>query len=120
MRASTPRLTRVTRTVGLLSILAGGLVPSTPAEEPSAPETHTVRGRVQLRPGGPVVDGEFEVHAVPTDLPTVGADAAPLEDDDLVLGIVVEDSAVAFPIRFLAMFEIIDHRVGDTPLAPSW
>ncbi len=90
-----------------------------PQDEPSS-AGRTVRGRMQARPGGPMEDVEVAVHEVPTDLPTVPAEEAPLEDDDLVLGVVVDAQAVAFPIRYLAMFEVVDSRVGETPVAPTW
>ncbi len=41
-------------------------------------------------------------------------------NDDLVLGVVVDGKAMAYPIRYLAMSEVLNDRVGDTPLAPSW
>jgi len=93
-----------------LTILAG--------TQTSGPRT--VKGLVQVRPGGPLKEAEVRVHPVPTDLPSVPAAQAPLKDEDLVLGVVVEDEPMAYPIRFLAMFEVVDHRVGSTPIAPSW
>lgn len=62
----------------------------------------------------------MSVHPVPVDPPTVEASKAPLDDDDLVLGVVMDGKAVAYPIRFLSMFEVINGRVGETPIAPSW
>jgi len=50
----------------------------------------------------------------------VSVDQAPLEDKDLVLGIVKDGQAVAYPVRFLAMSEIVDSEVGNTPVAPTW
>ncbi len=60
------------------------------------------------------------VHPVPTDLPLVGADGVDLEEDDLVLGVEVDGLAVAYPVRYLAMFEIVGDLIGTTPVAPSW
>ncbi|RMF59614.1 MAG: DUF3179 domain-containing protein [Calditrichaeota bacterium] len=79
-----------------------------------------VKGYMQARPGGPMEEVEVGVHEVPVDLPMVSADQAPLQEDDLVLGVVRDGQAVAFPIRFLAMFEVVDSRVGKTPVAPTW
>jgi hypothetical protein len=85
-------------------------------EEPS----RKVSGVMQARPGGPMEQVEVGVWEVPTDLPSVAASEAPLKDDDLVLGVVVEGQAMAYPIRYLALYEVVDHRVGETPLAPTW
>ena len=79
-----------------------------------------VRARVQARPGGPVVDTEMAVHRVPTDLPSVTAAKAPLNDEDLVLGVVANGIAKAYPIRFLSLHEVVDDQVGDLPVAPTW
>lgn len=89
-----------------------------PPEAPAPPKT--VKGLMQARPGGPLEEVEVAVHEVPVDLPSVPADKAQLDDDELVLGVVVDTQAIAYPIRYLAMFEVVDHRVGDTPLAPTW
>ncbi len=88
-------------------------------EKPSA-DRRTVKARVQLRPGGPLEEVDLHVHPVPTDLPTVPAAEAHLEEQELVLGVVLDGEAMAYPIRFLALYEIVDHRAGKTPVAPSW
>lgn len=80
----------------------------------------TIRTRVQVRPGGPVEEVEMGVHEVPVDPPSVSADEADLDDDELVLGLVLDGRPIAYPIRYLATTEVVNHRVGDTPLAPSW
>lgn len=89
-------------------------------QAPAPRPARTVKGLMQVRPGGPLEEAEVGVHEVPVDLPTVSAAQAPLQDDELVLGVVVGDRAVAYPIRYLALFEVVDHRLGDTPLAPTW
>ena len=94
--------------------------PEAPSEKVVPPARKTVKGRMQTRPGGPFWDVEVEVHEVPDDLPSVPAAAAPLADSDLVLGVVVGGHPMAYPIRYLALFEIIDDRIGDIPVAPSW
>ena len=83
-------------------------------------QERTVRARVQAHPGGPVEDIEMSVHEVPVDPKTVSAGEVQLEDGELVLGLVIEGRAIAYPIRYLSMFEVINDRVGDTPLAPTW
>ncbi len=83
-------------------------------------QSRTVRGRMQPRPGAPMGDVEVAVHQVPSDLPSVPAASADLRDSDLVLGVVVGGQPVAYPVRYLALFEVVNARVGDTPLAPTW
>lgn len=111
------------RTLGL-PILAAALVGAAAylvfGPEPAEEETRTVSGRMQARPGGPLEEVTVAVHQVPTDLPIVPADKAQLKDDDLVLGVETDGRAVAFPIRYLAMYEVVDSRVGPTPVAPTW
>lgn len=85
---------------------------------PSPPES--VKGLMQKYPGGPMEVVEVAVHAVPVDVPSVDAEDAALNDNDLVLGVMIDGRAMAYPIRFLALYEIIDDQVGDTPLAPTW
>ncbi len=80
----------------------------------------TVSGLMQARPGGPLEQVEVEVHEVPVDLPTVPADQASLENDDLVIGVVQDGEAVAYPIRYVANYEVLDSKVGKTSVAPTW
>ena len=84
----------------------------------SVPET--VKGFMQTRPGGPMEEVEVRVHEVPVDLPLIDADKAPLHDDDLVLGVADNEHQVAYPIRYLAMSEVVDGYVGETPVAATW
>lgn len=95
----------------LLSALPAMGAPATP---------RTVRAHVQTRPGGPRVETDMAIHEVPVDLPAVSAAEAPLQDDDLVLGVILDGQPKAFPVRYLAMHEVIDDRVGETPVAPTW
>jgi len=83
-------------------------------------QNNTVRARVQMRPGGPLEEVEMRVAEAPVDPPTVAADAVDLEDDELVVGVVLDGEAIAYPVRYLAMSEVVNDRVGDTPIAPSW
>jgi hypothetical protein len=99
----------------IITLLAAVATPLTAQEQ-----ERKVRARVQAHPGGPIEDVEMSVHEVPVDPKTVSTDEANLEDDELVLGLVIEGQPIAYPIRYLAMFEVINDRVGDTPLAPTW
>ena len=80
----------------------------------------TVRATVQARPGGPVEEVEMGVHEAPLDLPLVSVADADLQDDDLVLGVVLDGQATAYPIRFLALSEVVNGTAGKTPVAPTW
>lgn len=84
-------------------------------------EAHrTVKAVVQPRPGAEPDEIDMRVHEVPVDLPSVPASDATLDDDDLVLGVVADGRAMAFPVRYLAMYEVVDGRVGSLPVAPTW
>jgi hypothetical protein len=54
-----------------------------------APSRHVV-GYVQTRPGAPREKAEIEVYEAPIDPVKTVADRAPIEDDDLILGVIVE------------------------------
>jgi len=79
-----------------------------------------VRATVQRRPGGPHEEMDMAVHAAPTDLATLAADEVDLDGDELVLGVVVEGQPVAYPVRYLALSEVVNDRVAETSIAPSW
>jgi len=83
-------------------------------------EPRTVRARVQPRPGAEVTELDMRVHRVPVDPPIVAAGDARLGADELVLGIERDGSAVAVPIRYLALYEVLNSSVGDLPVAPTW
>ncbi len=101
----------------LVFILTLATVAPLPAgDEP----TRSIQVRVQPRPGAPVEDVDMKVHASPTDLRTVSADEATLGNDELVLGIVAGHRAMAYPIRYLAMYEIVNDRLGEADVAPTW
>jgi hypothetical protein len=105
-----------------LLVSLGGCAPAThePSEEAGPEPVKTVKARVQVRPGGEEERVEMPVYEAPVDLPSVTAAAAALDAEELILGVVVEGAAVAYPIRYLAMFEIVNDRVQGVPLAPTW
>ena len=45
---------------------------------------------------------------------------AGLDDQDLVLGMVRDGQAMAWPIRYLAMYEVVNSKAGKKPVAPTW
>ena len=83
-------------------------------------ETRTVHAKVQARPGAPLSEFDMPVHTVPVDPPLIGAKDARLGEDELVLGIEHDGQTVAFPIRYLALYEVVNSRVGKLPVAPTW
>ncbi len=98
------------------------LAPPTLADATQAvpPERRTVTGRMQPAPGAPMQEVEVAIHQVPTNLPLVAADQARLEAEDLVLGLVIEGEAVAYPVRYLALFEVVNTQIASRPIAPTW
>lgn len=62
----------------------------------------------------------MEVVEAPVDPASLAASAAELGDDELVLGVVIDGEPMAYPIRYLAMYEVINDRVGDAPISPTW
>jgi hypothetical protein len=80
----------------------------------------SVRAKVQPRPGAAMVEIDMLVHAVPIDPPLVAAGKAKLAENELVLGVERDGAAVAFPISTLANFEVMNSRIGELPLAPTW
>lgn len=84
------------------------------------PRTRTVKAFVQPRPGRPRSETEMKVFESPVDLPIEDAGTVSLDDNDLVLGVVSDGVAVAYPVRYLAMFEVVNSLVGTTLVAPTW
>lgn len=110
--------------------MVGSLVPvvrSAPGDDKqqntaSKPELkpRKVKAFVQPKPGAPREEIEMTVHPVPVDPPMVSADDAEMDNDEIVLGVTLGTYDVAFPIRYLAMFEVVNSHVGKTPVAASW
>jgi len=63
---------------------------------------------------------KIPVHPVPVNLPVVSADQAELHSDELVIGVEQNGQAMAFPVRYMALFEVVNDQVGDLPVAPTW
>jgi hypothetical protein len=79
-----------------------------------------VRAVAQLQPGGAAAEVDFQVYEVPVNPPSVPLAEAALEDDDLVLGLVLNGQAVAYPVRYLMLCGVINDNVGGLPLAATW
>ena len=48
-----------------------------------------------------------------------GAKAPALDADDLVLGIVIKDDAVAFPVRRIGYHHVVNVTIGGEPIVAS-
>ena len=90
-----------------------------PANIRAAPESRQIKVKI-AGPGNSTQEVSMRVHEVPVDLPSVEANQARLKGKDLVLGVVVDGKAMAYPIRYLAMHEVVDSEVGGSPLALTW
>lgn len=100
-------------TVAFLSACTGHHAPHPEADR-------TVSGLMQARPGGPLEETEVDVYKVPVDPPAHLAGEAGLDDNGLVIGVVADGEAMAYPIRYIALHEVIDDAVGETPIAATW
>ena len=63
---------------------------------------------------------EMGVHSVPVNPDSLSARDADLEDGEIVLGVVQDGKPMAYPIRYLALSEVLNDRVGQVSLAPTW
>ncbi|NIS82271.1 MAG: DUF3179 domain-containing protein [Anaerolineales bacterium] len=50
----------------------------------------------------------------------VGAEEAPLNDDELVIGIVLEEKAKAYPITVLRAREMVNDELAGIPILVTW
>ncbi|UCE31189.1 MAG: DUF3179 domain-containing protein [Burkholderiales bacterium] len=106
------------RTACTLLVACAALLWHAPAPAQSAPGATKLNGFVldgasipvdQILPGGPPRDG---IPAIDTPR-FVAADAAGLEADDRVLGLVRNGVARAYPVRILNWHEVVNDRIGD-------
>ena len=96
----------------------GSLLP--PINMETSPVLKQVTAKVQTRPGGPIEEAAMDVFEVPVNPLWASADAVQLEDNELVLGVVVDGQAVAYPLRWLSLYEALNDRIGDAHLTPTW
>lgn len=116
---------RLPRSGFLIPLLLLGVAaipaPVSALQEGEEPEPlKRVKARVQTRAGGEAEEAEMPVYEVPVDPPSVAAGDASLNQDELVLGVVENGEPMAWPVRYLALYEVVDDQVGGTPLAPTW
>lgn len=95
------------RVIGLLVAITALLPASLPAEPRDASEFTLLR------------EGGFPLNVNPTIVP---ADAAEIGADDMVLGVVINGDARAYPLNYMngPFNEIVNDQLGGIPIAPSW
>lgn len=80
--------------------------------DPVAAGESTPQGFRQLLPR----DGIRPIY----DPDVVDADAVSWEDDTLVVGVAIGGKARAYPVRALSEREMVNDRLGGTPILASW
>ena len=80
----------------------------------------TVRAVVQMEVGGQPREVDMGVYAVPVDPESLPPGEADLEDREIILGVVQDNHPMAYPIRYLALPEVLNDRIGQVSLAPTW
>lgn len=109
--------------VGLLfadgePVRPGKILP--PIDMENSPVLKRVTATVQMRPGGPTEETSMDVFEVPLNPLQVAAEDVQLDDNELVLGVVVNGQAMAYPLRWLALYEALNDQVGNAHLTPTW
>ena len=98
----------------LLSIVSDGF------EHARSAEVDSVEVFAQPNPGQPSTMIDMSVYPAPVSPPSVRSDQVRLTDDELVIGIVIDQKPMAYPVRFMAMVEVVNDVVEGVPIAPTW
>ncbi len=88
-------------------------------QSPPPPRTF-VDGFMQAKPGDEPQMMRSEVFPAPSNMPMAHTDNAQIPADELMLGVHIDGQAVAFPIRFLSLFEVLNQDLGDHRLLVTW
>ncbi len=80
----------------------------------------TVRGVMQAMPGDELALIDAEVRPTPTNLSFLHAGEVKLKPLELVLGVETEEGSWAIPIRYLAIHEVVNSRLGGLPVTATW
>ena len=83
-------------------------------------EVGSVEVFAQRNAGWPPAMISMTVHPAPVSPPSVPSDQVRLNDDELVIGIVIDQKPMAYPIRFMAMVEVVNDVVEGVPIATTW
>lgn len=91
----------------------------------SAPSAAVAQGAAEPVEEAPPIDGYQQIlkrGGIPAlvDPDFVSADEAEIPDDAWVLGFVFEGEAYAYDLNLLNHHEVVNHRIGDTPVAAVW
>ena len=85
-----------------------------------AAEVDAVEVFAQPNPGQPPAMINMSVHPAPVSPPSVTSDRVRLTDNELVIGIVIDQKPMAYPVRFMAMVEVVNDVVEGVPIATTW
>jgi hypothetical protein len=112
---------------------AAGIDPSQPLADPTLPESEV--GEDPVEPPDPALLNrrveDFDAYLPPRligpdgirpvyDPRFVTAGDAPLNDDELVIGISIEGEAKAYPITVLRFREMVNDELGELPILVTW
>jgi len=114
--------------VAVLAVAALRMAESPSAvDSPSTPETgwdqRTHRFAIDRSDyTNPRPDEERYKFPLNIDVEHVSAADAPLEDGELVLGVVINDEVRAYPVNYMMgpANEIVNDTLGGEPIAPTW
>jgi hypothetical protein len=79
-----------------------------------------VNTRAQSSPGKDLARHWMPILQAPVAPPRGHGDVVPMADDELVVGLVLDGTAVAYPIRYLTLAEVVNDSVAGTPVVVSW
>ncbi len=85
-----------------------------------AAEVDSVEVFAQPNPGRPPSMINMTVHPAPVSPPSVSSNQVRLADNELVIGIVIDQKPMAYPIRYMAMVEVVNDVVEGVPIATTW
>ena len=85
----------------------------------SAQDKNNIVPLDQIVGGGPPPDGIPSIDN-PKFIPVQEADEKFLEDSDLVLGLNINGDIRAYPLQILVWHEIVNDKVGGTPVAVTY
>lgn len=92
---------------------------------PSASEAERDRG--EYRPWSPSDQSGFtrtneDGFPLNVNPQIVSATEADLRDDDMILGVVFNDQARAYPVNYMngPLNEVVNDQLGGLPIAPTW
>ncbi len=93
--------------------------PLLPGYDKDVTSLHTAQARINLDdllPGGPPKDGIPALEQPPFDAPS----QTPLKDDEMVLGVLINGEAKAYPYGILNWHEIVNDTVGGVPVSVTY